>query len=228
MEVNAAVLSRGTAGPLVAAASGAPATLAAVLKPLDMAAGLRWVSVATYEPASGIGHRGVAELSEQVVRLLNGQSVEPQLFSHQIAFNCIPAVGDLDAEGHSAAERRLVAGLRRLLERPALQVVVTAVRVPVFFGLGIAAAVETERPLGPAAARDILRAAPGLQLPGPDEAPYVTPFDTIGGDAVHVGRVRGDPGRPTALCFWAAIDNVRKGAAVNAVAIAERMVQTAV
>jgi aspartate-semialdehyde dehydrogenase len=98
----------------------------------------------------------------------------------------------------------------------------------VFFGLGIAVAVETERPLGAAAARDILRTAPSLLLPGADEAPYVTPFDAIGSDAVHVGRVRGDPGRPTSLCFWVAVDNVRKGAALNAVTIAERMLQTVV
>ncbi len=223
-EVNARILPPSSAIRLVTVAGGAAAALAAVLKPIDEAAGIKTVSAATYEPASRMGHRGVSELGRQTVALLNGQSAKETEFDRQLAFNCIPAIGDIDSEGHSAAERALAVSLRRVLDRPELQVVATAVQVPVFFGLGVTAVVETERPLGAADALAVLREAPGLLLAG-EEQPYAALLDVVGSDAIHVGRVRGDPTRPTSLCIWAAIDNVRKAGAFNAVTIAERMLR---
>jgi aspartate-semialdehyde dehydrogenase len=206
---------------LVTAAGGPAVPLAAVLGPIAAAAGLRRVCVATYEPASGIGRAGVSEMSGQAIDLLHGRGVEAAAFTRQIGFNCIPAVGALDAEGHSESERLLATALRRVLDRPALAVIATAVRVPVFFGLGVAAAVETERPLAAGEARRILREAPGILLSDDEAGAYTTPVEAVGTDAVHVGRVRSDPSVPAELCLWAAIDNVRKGAALNAVEIAE-------
>lgn len=221
-EVHGGRLAKGAGPQVVMVATGAMGALAAVLKPLSDAAGLQAVTVATYEPASGAGQRGVDELGGQTLALLNGQSVAPQVFSRQIAFNAIPAVGELDVDGHSTGERVLGIGLRRILDRPNLRVAATAVRVAAFFGLGAAVAVELERPLDPRDARDLLRAAPGLVVTDADD--YLTPLDAVGTDAVHVGRVRGEPEWPASLRFWASIDNTRK-AAVNAVAVADALVR---
>jgi aspartate-semialdehyde dehydrogenase len=223
-EVNARILSPSSATRLVAVAGGAAAALAAVLKPLDEAAGVRSVSAATYEPASRMGQRGVSELGRQTVALLNGRSANEAELESRLAFNCIPAIGDIDSDGYSTAERALALSLRRVLDLPELQVVATAVQVPIFFGLGVTAVVETERPLGAADALAVLREAPGILLAG-EEQPYAALLDVVGSDAIHVGRIRGTPARPTSLCIWAAIDNVRKAGALNAVTIAERMLR---
>ena len=130
-------------------------------------------------------------------------------------------------DGRSVAERMLASGLRRVLARPALRVFATAVRIPTFFGLGIAATVETDRPVAAADAQAWLRVAPGLLLATGEGEPYVTLLDAVGTDVVHVGRVRIDADCPTTLGLWLAMDGIRKGAAVNAVAIAERMLRTA-
>ena len=136
-----------------------------------------------------------------------------------------PLLGLVDTDGFSAAEGALRSGLRRILGRPDLHIAVTAVRVPVFFGLGVAATIETVSPLGIGEAETILREAPGL-LVGRGDEPYATPREVVGTDTVHVGRIRRDPERPTTLSLWAAIDNARKGAALNAVGIAERMLRS--
>jgi aspartate-semialdehyde dehydrogenase len=114
-----------------------------------------------------------------------------------------------------------------VLARPALRVFATAVRIPTFFGLGIAATVETDRPVAGADVHAWLRVAPGLLLANGDGDPYVTLLDAVGTDVVHVGRVRVDADCPTTFGLWLAMDGIRKGAAVNAVAIAERMLRTA-
>ncbi len=224
-EVNGDLLDHGPEA-VVTVAVGALAALAAVLKPIDDAAGVRAVSLATYEPVSGIGQAGVSELGEQTLKLMNGVLPDPGAFPHQIGFNCIPAIGAIDPDGRSVAERKLVSGLRRVLARPTLRAFATAVRIPAFFGVGIAATVETDRPVVLADALAWLRIAPGLLLADGDGEPYVTLLDAVGTDVVHVGRVRVDAGCPTTLGLWLVMDGIRKGAAVNAVAIAERMLRT--
>jgi aspartate-semialdehyde dehydrogenase len=229
-EVNGDLIEPGSAAGrpgIVTAAAGSLAALAAVLKPLDDAAHVRAVTLATFEPASGIGGIGVSELSAQTMKLLNGISPDPEEFPHQIAFNCFPEVGSIGPDGITSEEHGLATGLRRVLGVPDLRVFATAVRIPVFFGLAIAVTVELERPLSVAEAQATLRAAPGLLLSEGEDGSYVTLLDAVGTDAVHVGRLRVDPASPTTLGIWVVIDCVRKGAAVNAVAIAERMLRSA-
>lgn len=221
-EVHGWQLGSSGAVRLVTVAPTALAAVAAVLKPLDDEARLRTVNIATYEPVSGAGRSGVDELGGQTTALLNGQSVAAEVFAHQIAFNCIPTIGELDGDGHSAAERVLSIGLRRVLDRPDLRVAATRVLVAVFFGLGAAVTVELDRALDPDAARGLLRGAPGLLVGDADD--YTTLIDAIGTDAVHVGRVRGEPEWPTSLRFWIVVDNARK-TAVNAVTIADALLR---
>lgn len=220
-EVNAEEIEAGGAPGLFVAAGGTTAAVAPVIKPLDGAAGVVSMSVSTYEPVSGIGEAGVSELSKQTLNLFNSQEIEFESFAQQIAFNCIPAVGDLDASGDSTAERNLVRGIRRVLNRPELFITATAVCVPTFFGHGAAVTVELSRPLAASDAAAVLRSAPGLLVAEGDVDPYATPLEVVGSDAVHVGRLRVDSDRPALLSFWVVIGNVRK-VAVNAVSIAER------
>jgi aspartate-semialdehyde dehydrogenase len=222
-EVNVGVLGDEAPLRLVAVAGGAAAALAPVLKPIADAAGLRSVAVSTYESVSEMGQQGVTDLSEQTVGLLNGQPAGPEELGQRVAFNCIPIVGAIGPEGHSTTERVAVMGVRRLLGRPELPLAVTAVRVPVFFGLGVSATVETEQPFDIEAIRVALRTAAGLILAEAEDTPYAALLEVVGSDATHVARLRVDPERPTQLSFWAAVDNIRKTGAVNAVSIAERL-----
>ncbi len=223
--VNLRTVAAGGGVRLVAVAGAAAGALAAVLAPLDAAAGLRAVTVATYEPASGLGRAGVAELGEQATALLSAREASAEVFPRQIAFSCIPAVGALDAAGHAQAERLLRQSLRRILDRPALAVAATTVHVPTFFGLGAAVTIELERPLDVAAAHAALREAPSVVAN--DGEAYATTFDAVGSDAVHVARMRAHEDRPGSLGFWVAVDNTRKAAATNAVAIAEALLPRA-
>ena len=220
-EVNLrAVAARGGVR-LVSVAGAAAGALAAVLHPLDGAAGLRAITVTTLEPASMHGRPGVAELGEQAAALLSGREASAEVFPRQLAFNCIPAIGALDAGGQTHAERMLQCGLCRLLDRRDLAVAATAVQVPTFFGLGAAVTIELERPLGAEAVQAVLRGAPSVIVN--DGEAYATTFDAVGSDAVHVSRIRAHGDRPGCLGLWIAVDNTRKAAATNAVVIAEAL-----
>jgi aspartate-semialdehyde dehydrogenase len=224
-EVNLrALVARGGAR-LVSVGGVAAGALAAVLAPLDAAAALRAVTVTTFEPASTLGRPGVAELGEQAAALLGGREADARVFPSQIAFNCIPAVGALDAAGHAHAEGVLRHSLRRILDRPTLAVAATAVHVPTFFGFGAAVTVELERALAAAAAHAVLREAPSLMVAEGER--YATTFGAVGSDAVHVARIREHGDRPGSLGLWVAVDNTRKAAAINAVVIAEALLRSA-
>jgi aspartate-semialdehyde dehydrogenase len=222
-EVNPQLIDEaGGAGLLACPTPGATA-LGVVLHPLHAAAELRRVVVTAFEPASSEGRAGVEELAQQTRDLLSGISAEPAVFPHRIAFNAIPQLGDFVSGGRTRGEWLIESQTRRLLDLPDLPIAVTSVCVPIFFGHGYALNVETERSFDAAAAMALLRESPGVMLAdesGP--ASYPTLADVIGSEATHVGRVRDDLTVPYGLALWAAIDGLRKGAAVNAVQIAER------
>jgi aspartate-semialdehyde dehydrogenase len=194
--------------------------LAVTLKPLDSAAGLRRVVVTALEPASYRGTAGVDELATQTRQLLTGESVEPIVFPHRVAFNLIPRVGDELPGGRVRGEWDLEVQTRAVLGLPDLPLAVMSVQVPTFYGQGYAVSVETERPLDATAASDLLRAAPGVLLVEDSIGPTLA--DVVGSEATQVGRLRDDPTVPYGLALWVTIDGLRKGAAVNAVQIAER------
>lgn len=227
-EVNAdAVAELGERRVVAVPVSGATA-LSVVLKPLHEAAVLKRVVVAAYVAASAAGTPGIEELGRQTADLLNGRSVESAVFPQRIAFNLVPQVGEFLSGGLSRGEWQIETQTRRVLGLPELPLTVTAVWVPTFFGDGFAINVETEEPLDADRAREVLRGAPGLVLMD-DVAQNVYPSgaDVVGEEATFVGRVRDDTTVPYGINLWVTIDGLGKGAAVNAVQIAELLVRDA-
>ena len=197
--------------------------LVVALKPLADAFGLRRVVVSTYQSVSGAGNAGVNELSSQVIGLLNsGEPSAPEVFQHQIAFNCIPAIGPFLDNGYTQEEWKLVQETRKIMELPELRVVPTAVRVPVFASHSESVLVEFDRKVTAKQARAALHQGEGIKLlDRPLEDVYPMSFQTAGTDDVFVGRIRQAPDDDMAVALWVVADNLRKGAALNAVQIAE-------
>jgi len=224
-EVNAETLAAWRERGIVASPSATTVGLTVALAPLAAAAGLRRVTVSTYSGVASAGRRAVAGLSKETIDLLNGRGERRTRFSRRIAFNCLPQMGDIEPGGSTTHEVQAVQETRRVLDDPALAMHVTGVRVPMFFGLGLSVAVETEQPLSADEAIETLRSAPGLLVHASTEEAYPTPIEITGTEATHVGRIRADPSTEHGLALWIALDNVGKGAALNAVQIAELLVR---
>jgi aspartate-semialdehyde dehydrogenase len=196
------------------------------LAPLHHEAGLERIIVSTYQAVSGAGQRGINELEQQVRDLFNLREVKRELFPHRIAFNLIPCIPQSSAFGdadQTTEEWKMINETHKILD-PAIQVAATCVRVPVFNGHSEAVYVELERPLPAAEARALLRQAPGVAvIDEPPKMVFPTPVDASGEDLTLVGRVRNDPSNPNGLWLFVVADNLRKGAALNAVQIAELM-----
>ncbi|HET7823772.1 MAG TPA: aspartate-semialdehyde dehydrogenase [Anaeromyxobacter sp.] len=222
-EVNPEAAAGVTAKGIVSNPSTNVTALCIALQPLRAAAGLRRVVVATYQSVSGAGQRGVEELEQEARDLLNlREPAQPARFPHRIAFNVIPQVGPFVAGGRTEEEEKIAFETRRVLGDPALRITATAVRVPVFFGHSAAVNVETERKLGADAAREALRSARGVKVVD-DPASRVYPMPMLVGseDAVLVGRVRDDDSQENGLDLFLSIENTRKGAATNAIQLAQ-------
>jgi aspartate-semialdehyde dehydrogenase len=193
------------------------------LAPLHRAAGIERINVATYQSVSGTGRRALEELGRQTAGLLNFQGVEPEVYPVQIAFNVIPHGGDFLDNGYTSEEMKLLWETRKILGDDRIGVNATVVRVPVFYGHSEAVAIETREKLTAAQARELLRAAPGVEVVDePVGGGYPTPVTHASGrDPVFVGRIREDLSHPRGLDLWIVADNLRKGAALNAVQLAE-------
>ncbi len=224
-EVNPESMAERRERGIVASPSGTAIGLTVALAPLVEAAGLRRVTVSTYQGVASAGRRAVHGLSRETVDLLNGRGLRRSRFARRIGFNSIPQVGALEPGGVSTHELHVVEETRRVLARAELPMQVTAVRVPMFFGLGLAVNVETEQPLAPEEAAEALRGAPGIFLHDTPTDAYPTPVEVTGSEATHVGRIRVDPSVEQGLSLWVALDNVGKGAALNAVQVAEILVR---
>jgi len=219
-EVNAALLREGERHDLVSSPSATTIGLAVTLAPLAAVAGINRVVVSTYQGAASGGRRLLKRLSSDTIALLNAR-VEP---GTGIGFDCTPRVGALLSGDATSHELHVVEELRRVLATPDLAVSVTAVRVPAFFGQGISVHLETERRLPADEALRVLHDAPGLLVHGDPSEPPPTLAGVAGSEATHVGRVREVPSLEHGLALWIALDSVRKGAALNAVEIAEILV----
>lgn len=193
------------------------------LAPIHRKAGIERLNIATYQSVSGTGQRALEELGRQTAGLLNFQAVEPEVYPVQIAFNVIPHGGDFTDNGYTSEEMKLVHETRKILGDDAIRVNATVVRVPVFYGHSEAVNVETRDKLGAADARALLMQAPGVEVVDePVDGGYPTPVTHASGkDPVYVGRIRDDISHPRGLNLWIVADNIRKGAALNAVQIAE-------
>jgi aspartate-semialdehyde dehydrogenase len=194
------------------------------LAPLHDEAGIERLVISTYQSVSGTGKRAVEELMDQSHAILHGvQPPAPDVYAHRIAFNALPHAGSFAAgEDHTDEERKLMNETRKILGDDSIRVSATCVRVPVAIGHSEAVNVQTRNPLSPERARELLAAAPGVTvLDDPANAVYPLAIDAAGHDDVFVGRIRRDPGHEAALDLWIVSDNLRKGAATNAVQIAE-------
>lgn len=202
------------------------AQLVAVLKPLHDAAGLKRVIVSTYQSVSGAGKEAMDELEAQTKALANGQDYPPSVFQKQISQNLIPHIDKFCPNGYTKEEMKVVDETRKILELPNLPVTCTAVRVPVMIGHSESVLVEMQKPLSPAEARMALSASPIVEIwDNPEQAIYPTPLEIAGEDPVYVGRLRVDTSSDNGLNMWVVADNLRIGAALNAVRIAEYLVR---
>jgi aspartate-semialdehyde dehydrogenase len=221
-EVNGETLS-GHRG-IVATPNCEVAPLVLCLWPLHRRNPVRRVIVDTYQSVSGTGWAAVEELKEQTRAALEGREYPPQVYPHPIAFNVIPHVEPFGEDGYTREEAAIVHETRKIMGEPELAISATCVRVPVLVGHSLAVHVEFERPFDPHEARELLSQAPGVKVvDDPAAALYPTPLQAAGDDLCLVGRIRRDSSCERGLALWIACDNLRKGAAVNLVQIAEEL-----
>jgi aspartate-semialdehyde dehydrogenase len=198
------------------------------LKPIYDAVGIERINVATYQAVSGTGKEAIEELAGQTARLLNGQQAECEVYPKQIAFNVLPQIDTFQENGYTREEMKMVWETQKIFDDPGIQVNPTCVRVPVFFGHSEAVHIETVDKITAEEARLLLQNAPGVQVMDErEDGGYPTAVsDSAGNDQVFVGRIREDISHPRGLDMWIVADNVRKGAALNSVQIAESLIAT--
>ncbi len=224
-EVNAERIADFRARNIIANPNCSTIQMLVALKPLHDAAEIERINVATYQAVSGAGTAGVKELAGQTANLLNARPIKPDVMPVQIAFNAIPQIGEFLDNGYSKEEMKMVWETRKIFVNDNIQVNPTCVRIPVFYGHSEAVHIETARKLDAAEARKLLKKAPGVTvIDNPDKDKYPTAVgDSAGTDPVFVGRIREDISHPRGLSLWVVSDNVRKGAALNSVQIAEHL-----
>lgn len=226
-EVNAAAIGDYQQRGIIANPNCSTIQLVVVLKPIYDAVGIERINVCTYQSVSGTGKDAIDELSSQTVSLLSGKPVEPRVYPKQIAFNVLPCIDEFEDNGYTKEEMKLVWETQKILGDKSIKVNPTTARVPVFVGHSEAVHLETREKLTLDAARKVLRAAPGVEVMDERQARgYPTAVtEAANHDAVFVGRIREDITHPRGLDLWVVADNVRKGAALNSVQIAEYLVK---
>lgn len=225
-EVNAKEIGNYKARGIIANPNCSTIQMVVALKPIHDAARIKRVVVSTYQSVSGAGRRAMEELSHQVAALFNGKEIEKEKFPHQIAFNCIPHIDAFMESGYTKEEWKMINETRKIFGEPNLPVTATTVRVPVFCSHSESVNVETVVKLSAAEAKQILREAPGVVLADvPEENIYPMAIEAVGKDATYVGRIREDNSIPNGLHLWVVADNLRKGAALNAIQIAEILIR---
>jgi aspartate-semialdehyde dehydrogenase len=211
---------------IIASPNCSTTQMALALKPLHDAARVRRVVVSTYQATSGAGLLGTVDLQEGSRAALDGTKYTPQAFSHDIAFNAIPQIGGFREDDYTSEELKMVYETRKLLGDETIQICPTCIRIPVSNCHSESINVETERPLSVAEARQLFEDMPGItMMDDPSTGEFPMPSNCDGSDAVFVGRLRRDISHPNALTFWCVSDNLRKGAATNAVQIAELLAE---
>ena len=192
------------------------------LKPIYDAVGISRIVVTTFQAVSGTGKRAIEELRTQVSAIMNGQEIVRQIYPHQIAFNCIPHIGSFLENGFSEEEMKMVNETQKIFDDYKIAVCATTVRIPVFYGHSESINIETRKPVSPEETRKLLDSAPGVKvIDDLSNAGYPIPLTAEGTDDTFVGRIRTDPSVENGLAMWVVADNIRKGAATNAVQIAE-------
>lgn len=197
-----------------------------VLKPLHDYAKIKRVVVSTYQAVSGTGKKAIYELEQQVLAIYNNREIEKKVYPHQIAFNCLPHIDSFLENGYTKEEMKMVNETKKIMGDDSIQVTATTVRVPVFYGHSESVNVEFENKITPEKARELLSNAPGVQVTDdPSKNIYPLAIYAAGKDETFVGRIRGDETVRYGLNMWIVADNIRKGAALNAVQIAEVLIK---
>ncbi|WP_434151822.1 aspartate-semialdehyde dehydrogenase [Methylocaldum gracile subsp. desertum] len=227
-EVNPEAIAQYKTRGVIANPNCSTIQMLVALKPIYDAVGIERINVCTYQAVSGTGKKAIEELGKQTALLLNGKPINPEVYPKQIAFNAIPQIDVFMDNGYTKEEMKMVWETRKIMGDDSIQVNPTTVRVPVFYGHSEAVHIETREKITAAHARELLNRAPGVAVidehkPGG----YPTAVtDAAGHDAVYVGRIREDISHPRGLDLWVVADNVRKGAALNSVQIAEVLAKT--
>ncbi len=225
-EVNPHAIAGYTQRGIIANPNCSTIQMLVALKPIRDAVGIERINVATYQAVSGTGKEAIEELAKQTAQLLNGKEAKVEVYPKRIAFNVLPHIDTFQDNGYTREEMKMVWETQKIFEDDSIQVNPTCVRVPVFFGHSEAVHIETREKITAEQAREILSAAPGVTVMDDcAEGVYPTPaMESSGQDPVFVGRIREDISHPCGLNLWVVADNVRKGAALNSVQIAELLV----
>ncbi|MDH4183448.1 MAG: aspartate-semialdehyde dehydrogenase [Nitrospinota bacterium] len=222
-EVNAHAIARHKG--IIANPNCSTIQMVVALKPLHDEAKITRIVVSTYQSVSGAGKQAIDELASQTSALLNMREAEPKKFPWQIAFNCIPHIDSFIESGYTKEEMKMVFETRKIMEDDSIRVSPTTVRVPVFYSHSESVNLEFQRPISADRARELLAKAPGVKVvDDPSKALYPLAINAAGRDEVFVGRIRKDDSVEHGLNMWIVSDNIRKGAALNAVQIAERLI----
>jgi aspartate-semialdehyde dehydrogenase len=225
-EVNPHAIGQYTQRGIIANPNCSTIQMLVALKPIYDAVGIERINVATYQAVSGTGKEAIEELAKQTAQLLNGKAIETEVYPKQIAFNALPHIDTFQDNGYTREEMKMVWETQKIFEDEAIVVNPTCVRIPVFFGHSEAVHIETRDKITAEQARQLLEAAPGVTvLDAHEDGGYPTAVtESAGQDPVFVGRIREDISHPRGLNLWIVADNVRKGAALNSVQIAEHLV----
>jgi aspartate-semialdehyde dehydrogenase len=224
-EVNAHAIAQYTKKGIIANPNCSTIQMVVALKPLHDYARIKRIVVSTYQAVSGTGKKAIEELRIQTGELLNGRPVESRVYPHRIAFNCLPHIDSFGPNGYTKEEMKMVNETKKIMEAD-IRTTATTVRVPVFYGHSESVNIETEKKITVEKAWELLRSAPGVRLVD-DVANkvYPMPLDAAGQDLTYVGRIREDESIENGLNLWVVADNIRKGAATNAVQIAEILIE---
>lgn len=224
-EVNAHAIAAYTKKGIIANPNCSTIQMVVALKPLHDYAMIKRIVVSTYQAVSGTGKKAIDELRVQTGELLNGRPAEAKVYPHRIAFNCLPQIDSFEANGYTKEEMKMINETKKIMEAD-IRVTATTVRVPVFYGHSESVNIETENKITVAKAFEILRNAPGCKLVDDVAGKiYPMPIDAVGQDLTYVGRIREDESVENGLNLWVVADNIRKGAATNAVQIAEILIE---
>ncbi|RFC37109.1 MAG: aspartate-semialdehyde dehydrogenase [Candidatus Nitrotoga sp. SPKER] len=225
-EVNSHAIAQYKNRGIIANPNCSTIQMLVALKPIYDAVGIERINVATYQAVSGTGKEAIEELAEQTRALFNHQEVKTEVYSKRIAFNVLPHIDVFMDNGYTKEEMKMVWETRKIMEDDTIMVNATAVRVPVFYGHSEAVHIETHKKITADEARALLEKAPGVQVIDRREpGGYPTAIEAAGQDATLVGRIREDISHPRGLNLWVVSDNVRKGAALNSVQIAEILIE---
>jgi len=225
-EVNEHAIKDYTKKGIIANPNCSTIQMVVILKPLHDVAKIKRVVVSTYQAVSGTGQKAIFELEQQVLAIYNQRPIEKKVYPHQIAFNCLPHIDVFLENGYTKEEMKMVNETKKIMEDYSIKVTATTVRVPVFYGHSESVNIEFEKDIAPEEARKILEKAPGVKvIDDPSKNLYPLAIDAAGKDETFVGRIRRDDTVPHGLNMWIVADNIRKGAALNAVQIAEVLIR---